>query len=215
MPSNRFYLACLRDTVGTNVSFHCKDGKGYSTNTKDAHVYTREEAQHAWEMGREFDLPLCADKVDSLTVDHVDCQTLPCESQFVEGCTQYVGFQKGRWNGNDVYWVTSAGLPTTDFSQAALRTKPSGDEAIVWVPYELAEQHCRQTFDVSLINKRSMTQAAGLKIPDHIKRSNRRKNSGKTRWNCPGCGQINWQWNPYDFDGCRNIQCDEWRSQYA
>lgn len=74
MPSNRFYLACLRDTVGTNVAFHCIDGKGYGTNTKVAHVYTRVEAQHAWEMGREFDLPLAADKVDALTVDHVDCQ---------------------------------------------------------------------------------------------------------------------------------------------
>lgn len=25
MKSNRFYLACLRDTVGTNVVFHCID----------------------------------------------------------------------------------------------------------------------------------------------------------------------------------------------
>lgn len=215
MPSNRFYLACLRDTVGTNVSFHCKDGKGYSTNTKDAHVYTREEAQHAWEMGREFDLPLSADKVDALTIDHVDCQKLPSESHIVKGCTQYVGFQKGRWNGNDVYWITDCSLPTTDFSKAVIRSTPLGEEGIVWVPYELANKHRRPTFDESLIKKRSMTQAAGLKTPDHVKRALRRKESSKTRWNCPGCGKIHWQHNHCFFEGCRDVYCDEWRSQYA
>lgn len=66
MKSDRFYLACLRDTVGTNVSFHGLSG-GYTSDIDKARSYSREEAQSEWNSGRSFDLPpLCADKVDAL-----------------------------------------------------------------------------------------------------------------------------------------------------
>lgn len=41
---DRFYLACFRDNVGSNVGWHCIDGKGYSTDVSKAHTYTREQA---------------------------------------------------------------------------------------------------------------------------------------------------------------------------
>ncbi|CAH3589556.1 DUF551 domain-containing protein [Klebsiella pneumoniae] len=43
--SNRFYMLCTRETVGSNASFHCHNGNGYSSNIDRAHVYTQEEAQ--------------------------------------------------------------------------------------------------------------------------------------------------------------------------
>lgn len=43
--SNRFYMMCLRETVGNNASFHCHNGNGYSSDIDRAHVYTLEEAQ--------------------------------------------------------------------------------------------------------------------------------------------------------------------------
>lgn len=51
--SNRFYMMCLRETVGNNASFHCHNGNGYSSDIDRAHVYTLEEAQKAWNCGRE------------------------------------------------------------------------------------------------------------------------------------------------------------------
>lgn len=47
---NRFYMLCLRDTVGSNASFHCYQGAGYNTNIDKAHVYTLGEAQNDWQL---------------------------------------------------------------------------------------------------------------------------------------------------------------------
>ena len=212
MKSDRFYLACLRDTVGTNVSFHCKDGKGYSTDLRKAHVYTRDEAQKAWENGREFDLPLCSYRVDQLAVPHVDCQYIPSGDVIEPGCTEYVAFQKARWNGNDVFWRCADGNPRTDFDMADRFSKPSNGEGWIWIPWETANSARRPTFDIIHINRRTMIQAAGLVTPLHIQRQRRRSSSGKTRFNCPSCGRIHWQYNPYDFEGCENINCELWKS---
>lgn len=202
-----FYMACLRDTVGSNVAFHGLDGNGYHTNVSKAQVFTKAQAQRFWDNGREFDLPLKADLVDALTKFHVDCQYIPTQTTLKDGCTRYVGFLKGRWDGNDVYWLTEITRNRdsfeTDFSKALVVRKPIASEQITWIPFEIADKVKRKTFSISLLNKRTMTQGAGLVTPSHIKRANRRKpSSGKTRWNCPGCGKISWQHNPYDFEGC-------------
>lgn len=209
---NRFYMVCLRDTVGTNASFHCKDGLGYSTDIAKAHVFTREEAQHAWNCGREIDLPISADSVDAHAVWHVDHQHVPGETTIVEGCEKYVGFVKGQWDGNDLYWVFGANPPTTDFSRATIiqpvdYTVPS----LVWLPFHIADAAKRRTFNINLLDRRIMIQGAGLRKPDWLKHQQRRNPSGKVRWNCPCCGKISWQFNPYDFDGCSDRFCDEYR----
>lgn len=207
MNSNRFYLACLRDTVGTNVSFHCHDGQGYSTDIDRAHVYTRQEAQRVWDSGREFDLPLCANMVDALAEWHVDCQKLPTESKFEEGCNEYVAFLKSVWNGNDVYWVGRGGS-SCDFEKAEIFAATSLPSRAVLVPFHIASAAKRPTFCIELIDKRRMVQAAGLVTPEHIKKQRRRKPGGMTRFNCPSCGRLTWQYNPHDFMGCRNEKCD-------
>lgn len=216
MKSNRFYLACFRDNVGTNVSFHCKEGRGYSTDLDRAHVYTREEAQFEWGRVREFELPLCADRVDALAEWHVDHQGIPCESQIVDGCTQYVAYQRQRWNGNDVFWLSDGRLPTCNFELATVFPNPigAGTGDAIWLPFEVANKAKRRCIDDSLINRRSMCQAAGLITPESVKRQRRRSNSGKTRWNCPSCGRIHWQYNNCFFEGCSNLDCDEWVSVY-
>ena len=118
--SNRFYMLCTRETVGSNASFHCQNGNGYSSNIERAHEYTLEEAQRGWELGREIDQPVCADSVDALAQWRVDCQYIPSESVTEAGCDAYVAYQKGSWNGNDVYWLQSGGLPPLMTSQRRL-----------------------------------------------------------------------------------------------
>lgn len=117
---DRFYLVSLRDTVGSNTAFHSHHGRGYSTDQRNARVYTREEAQRAWNTGREFDLPVDADAVDRHLVFHVDHQFVPGKT-ILSSATKYVGFVNGQWDGNDLFWLADAGT-TTDFSLARVLT---------------------------------------------------------------------------------------------
>lgn len=209
---NRFYMICTRDTVGSNASFWCHNGLGYSTNIDKAHVYTLAEAQSRWNTGREIDQPVCADSVDALAVIHVDHQHVPGESIIDPDCSQYVAFQKGRWDGNDLYWLRNGDLPTTDFTQATIFDKPGDTANLVWLPFNTADAVKRRTFPVAMLDHRRMVQCAGLRIPAHIKRQRRRKSSsGKTRFNCPECGRLHWQLNPHDFEGCNDSSCEAWR----
>lgn len=218
--SSRFYKICLRDTVGSNASFWRVDGQGYSTDIDQAEVYTLEEAQREWQTAREIDQPVCADSVERHAVYHVDHQHIPGITQIQEGCTQYVAFQKGRWDGNDMFWLCNDALPTPDFSKAAVFTTPNLDaKDVVWLPFALVDAKKRRTFPLHLLNRR-MVSGAGLVIPEHIKRARRidadrkrrkKKNpeaGTKSRFNCPACGRIHWQLNPYDFEGCSNWMCD-------
>lgn len=218
--SNRFYLACFRDNVGSNVGFHCLNGAGYSTNLDNAHVYTREEAQRKWDMAREYDQPISADHIDQIAVWKVDSQYIPSESQCTSALDEYVAYKKNRWDGNDVYFLNIKKFTTsTDFTKASVMTPEEAweldQELYVVIPFALADKAKRRTFSKNKYNPRKMVQGAGLKMPAHIKRARRKKNNtGKNRWNCPSCGRLSWQYNPYDFDGCRNRNCKEW-SAYA
>ncbi|MEE9647950.1 hypothetical protein [Enterobacter soli] len=205
---NRFYMLCLRETVGGNASFWCRNGHGYNTNIDQAHVYTLEEAQSRWNTAREIDQPISADSVDALAVYHVDHQHIPGETTLVDGCTQYVAFEKGRWDGNDLYWLSNGSLPTTNFANASVFNEPGELEGLVWLPFSLVDSKKRRTFAIRQMDARKMVQGAGLRIPDHIRKARRRKGSTKTRWNCPVCGRFVYQDNPYDFEGCNNSLCE-------
>lgn len=187
--SNRFYMMCLRETVGNNASFHCHNGNGYSSDIDRAHVYTLEEAQKAWNCGRDIDQPVCADSVDAMAVWHVDCQYIPTESLIESDCTAYVAYKKGSWNGNDVYWLQHGGLPTDDFSKATIFSVANKNEpGIVWLPFSIADAAKRRTFNINNFNRRTMVQGAGLVMPDWLKEQNRRKKSRSGR--CVGIVRI-------------------------
>lgn len=187
--NNRFYMMCLRETVGNNASFHCHNGNGYSSNIDRAHVYTLEEAQKAWNCGRDIDQPVCADSVDAMAVWHVDCQYIPTENLIEPDCTAYVAYKKGSWNGNDVYWLQHGGLPTDDFSKATIFSVANKNEpGIVWLPFSIADSAKRLTFNINNFNRRTMVQGAGLVMPDWLKKQNRRKKSRSGR--CVGIVRI-------------------------
>lgn len=202
-----FIMACLRDNVGSNTAFHASKGRGYTTDIDKAQKYTKEEAQSYWNSAREFDLPLDFKQVESQAIYKVDMQVIP-NSNVINGRGSYAAFKKGKYDGNDVYWVTSDGSLTTDFSRAHVLNHPLSNQFTSF-PYYLAEVRQRRTFDHSKINKRKMVQGVGLVTPKHIKRQARRVEKTKTMFNCDGCGRISWQHNPYDFEGCANRLCIE------
>lgn len=211
---NRFYLACFRDNVGSNVSFHCIDGKGYSTNIDKAHIYTLEEAQKEWNSAREYDQPISADHIDAMAKWHVDHQYIPYETVLNDPSNCYVAFKKGVWNGNDVFWLnTDLCTTSNDFETASvigIDRAEKLDKSYIAIPFHMADSAKRRTFDSGLFNYRLMVEEAGLVMPSRFKKKKKKPSSGKTRWNCPSCGRLSWQFNPHDFMGCRNIKCDEW-----
>lgn len=73
MSADQFYLQDSRDYVGNDMLFWAVDGKGYTTDMRKAHVYTKAEAvqQH---QSRETDIPWPKDYIDACTRPAVDMQ---------------------------------------------------------------------------------------------------------------------------------------------
>lgn len=70
---NEYYLQDSKNTVGNDMLFWAKDGKGYTTDLSKAHVYTKDEAvsQHQC---RETDIPWPKDYIDEKTRTTIDVQ---------------------------------------------------------------------------------------------------------------------------------------------
>lgn len=195
--------------------WHRHEGRGYHTDLAQAHVYTLEEAQKEWNYGKSQ--PISADHVDALAIWKVDHQYISNETVLADGVDAYVLFQKGRFDGNDVYFMNLDAFNSfTDFTKASVFTrrdaeiKTQNNSKLIAIPYADADKVKRRVFEAHLFNPRKMVQGAGLRLPECVKRKRRRVSSPLTRFNCPSCGRIKWQLNPYDFEGCRNTDCDEW-----
>ena len=205
--SNKFYLRDTRNDVGSNAIFWNKDGAGYGSNLDLLHVYTLEEAQR-YHNSRKTDVPLLKSLVDEYAVWRVDHQYIKKEllnkpdqhDQYVVVVNDYV------W-GNDVGFLTD-GEPTYDFKQAKIFTKQEIDKRFP-VPYlqhsysiyalSDIEKLSRRTFPARLFNFADFCVKAGIKP---VKPKRKRATMGKTRGNCPVCGRITWDFNPYENAYC-------------
>jgi len=90
------YLACFRHNVGSNIGWPGFNGKGYTTNVDQAHVYTLEQAQVAWDNARSIDQPIAVHHVRKHIVWKVDYQYIPSISQIDDPYIKYVAL--------DVIW---------------------------------------------------------------------------------------------------------------
>ncbi|WP_429268884.1 hypothetical protein [Paraburkholderia sp. EB58] len=68
-----FYLQDSRSYVGNDVLWWAWHGKGYTTDLRKAHVYTKEEAQSMHD-ARSTDIPWPKDYIDAKTRPAVDMQ---------------------------------------------------------------------------------------------------------------------------------------------
>jgi hypothetical protein len=71
--SDLFYLQDSRSYVGNDVMWWAKDGKGYTTDLRNAHIYSKEEAV-AKHNCRETDIPWPKEYIDGKTRPAVDMQ---------------------------------------------------------------------------------------------------------------------------------------------
>lgn len=76
--AEEYYLQDSRSFVGNDMLFWAKNGQGYTTDLRKAHVYTKHEAvsQHQC---RETDIPWPKDYIDSKTRPAVDTQYVSVE----------------------------------------------------------------------------------------------------------------------------------------
>jgi hypothetical protein len=70
---DEYYLQDSRSYVGNDILFWAKDGNGYTTDIRNAHVYTKEKAV-AQHHRRETDIPWPKDYIDARTRPAVDMQ---------------------------------------------------------------------------------------------------------------------------------------------
>lgn len=211
-----FYLTSRHGDCGSNVMFHNKGGAGYGTNLDNLQLYSREDAQ------RELDydinsLPLLKSAVDEVSITAVDCQYLDSEANATDNNNEYVIQIEGCWNGNDIAFAIMGGK-TFNYSEACVFTLLDAEELVsklsnakIWSKSYL-DTISRRTFQRGKVNTRKMITGAGIK---YKKPRKKKADSGKIRWNCPGCGKFRWQHNPYDFDGCSDSLCMEYKPTHC
>ena len=200
-----FYLRDSRSNTGDNVMFWRKGGAGYGANLDELEVYTLELAQRRHN-SRNSDIPLLKSAVDELSIVAVDCQVLP-EPGGIDANDQYVVQLKGRWNGNDIAFQMCDGGLTFNYSKAGVFTSaeaqqhfPNSDANAIY-PKSQIDQLARRTFQASNINTKTMITGAGIKLKRPRKE---RPTTGKHRGNCPVCGKITWDYNPYENAYCKH-----------
>ncbi|HBN6266188.1 TPA: hypothetical protein L3N15_004169 [Vibrio parahaemolyticus] len=207
----------------TTVLFWGKKSCGYTSNIDEAEIYSLEQMQEEVDKGwfrNDFEIPLSVPLVNELAQWRVDSQLINLKASSYPHCVdpngEYVAVKKNAWSGNDLAFSSSDlegrsynYSEATVFSEndAKKHTKPDVDNGWWIIPKYLTDEIARRTFQATNINRRAMISGAG--IVGLKKKPVRKPSSGKTRMNCPACGRINWQYNPYDFEGCSNQSCDE------
>ncbi len=208
--SELFYLTSRHGDTGSNVMFHNKGGCGYGTDLDNLELYSLEDAQ------RELDndiksLPLLKSEVDKLSIKAVDHQHLNDDKNILpDPNDEYVIQIEHNWNGNDIAFATPDFM-TFDYNEAHVMNLETAKLVVqvsgkIWSKVYL-DSITRRTFQRENVNTRKMITGAGIK---YKKPRKKRESSGKTRWNCPTCGKLSWQLNPYDFDGCLDYLCDSY-----
>lgn len=212
---NKFYKTSAHGGVGSTVMFWAKDGKGYTSNVDEAHIYTLEEMQKKVVNGslRNYDEhPLSAAQVNSLSTWRVDMQYINQDDHYpnsMDPNDEYVCVKKGYYDGNDLYFNIGLG-ESYDYSKARVIDSKMvelhiGDKVTgyFYVPKSITDEKARRTFQFKNINRRKMITNAGI---IGIKKPRPSKSSGKTRHNCGECGKIVWEYDPYSIAYCRD--CD-------
>ena len=215
MENQEYFLTSRHGNLGSTVVFHNKNEQGYGTDLGKLNVYSKEEAQkHHNNYGRSS-LPILVSKAIDKSVERVDCQYIDlAEGLYINRPNYKVVVQVvGSYDGNDIRFKTKNGGSydlTDDCIFELSELKGLGCGVAIWC-YEYIKSKTRKTLQQRNINTRSMCR--GVKL----QRVRKYSESGLNRWNCPTCGKISWQYNPYDFDGCKDLNCkshDAYMSSY-
>ncbi len=198
---DEFYLRDTRGNTGSSCMFWAEGGCGYTTNLDRSEVFSREDAQKYADRQYHF-IPLSKSKVDALATIRVDMQYLKLNVDFSKGII--INRHPGSYDGNDIYFDDGDGGYTADYSQAKVyqdveALKAMANQSGAALSKSFLDSICRPTIQAKNINHRKMITGAGIKYRAPRKS---RPTTGKTRGNCPTCGKITWDYNPYENAYC-------------
>lgn len=202
---NEFYLQDTRSNVGSSCTFWAKNGCGYTTNLDNSEVFSHADAQKYADRGDHF-VPLSKSKVDEVATVRVDMQYLKLNVDFTEGCVihRYVG----SYDGNDIFFDDGKSRATANYNEAKVYASIEDVQALdnqsgAVLSKGFLDTICRRTIQDENINHRKMVTSAGIKYRRPRKHS---KTTGKIRGNCPACGKITWDYNPFENAYCRGCE---------
>ena len=200
---NEFYLRDTRSDVGSTCMFWKKNGNGYGSSLVGAEVFTHEEAQKYADRKDHF-IPLSKIQVDKVATIRVDMQLLELNCDFSEG--MIVHRYPGQYDGNDIFFDNGTEGYTANYSEAKVYDSMGAIIALqnqsgAVLSKKFLDAICRPTLQAENVNHRIMMTSAGIK-----RRAPRkgRPTMGKFRGNCPVCGKITWDYNPYENDYCKD-----------
>lgn len=210
-PENEFYLRDTRGDTGSSCMFWAKNDCGYTTNLSNAEVFDRTEAQKYADEKRHF-IPLSKSKVDALAAVRVDMQYLKLNVDFSKGAI--IQRWCGQYDGNDIYFHGKDGKPTPNYSDAKVfdlieDLADIENQSGAVLSKAFLDTICRPTLQAKNVNHRKMITASGIKYQAPRKRAH---TTGKTRGNCPECGKITWDYNPYENAYCPNHEFEYQRA---
>jgi hypothetical protein len=206
-----FFLKSRHGDFCTSVSFHNKNGAGYGTDLSNLGLFTLEEAQNALDHDIKS-IPLLASEVLKFSVDRVDMQyldeTLGKPEKLSDLCVIQIN---GCFDGNDIKFKNEM-FGTYNLSSAVVVSNQDAiansdkDAHTIWLKSYI-DKIRRSTFQSKNINLKTMVREPGIK---YKKPRLKKMTTGKTRGNCPECGQITWDYNPYENAHCNKHQY-EWQ----
>lgn len=214
---SKFYKTSSHGGVGSTVMFWGVNEAGYVSNIDHAHIYTldemKEEVSNGW-LRDYAEHPLSVSQVDALSTWRVDMQyvdTSECYPDFTDPNDEYVAIKKGCYDGNDLKFACEIG-DSYDYSLAShwcsedveLNQAFNGG-AWVFIPKAITDEKARRTFQFANINRRKMITGAGI---TGIRKPRKSNATGISRGNCPTCGKITWDWNPYENAYCPDHEDD-------
>ena len=210
MSDKIFFLRSRHGDFCSSVSFYNKNGAGYGTDLNNLELFTLEGAQKR--LGYDIKaIPLLASEVMKFAKLRVDTQYL----DKIKGKPLYMDDEcviqiNGCWDGNDIKFKSDMfgtynleGAVVVSY-QAAIGYCNKGNT--IWLKSYL-DGIARHTFQSENINMKTMVRDAGIK---YKKPRKLRPTTGKSRGNCPTCGKITWDYNPYENAHCSNHEY-EWQ----
>jgi hypothetical protein len=207
----KFFLKSRHGDFSTSVCFHNKNGAGYGTDLSNLGLFELEEAQN--ELDHDIkSIPLLASEVLKFSVDRVDMQyldeTVGKPSQFSDLCVIQIN---GCWDGNDIKFKNEK-FGTYNLKSAVVVSYQDAildcavDYEAIWLK-SYVDTIARPTFQSTSINMKTMVRDAGIK---YKKPRPKKPTTGKSRGNCPECGKITWDYNPYENAHCSDHEY-EWQ----
>tara|TARA_R110000787_G_scaffold63874_2_gene144727 strand:- start:145 stop:792 length:648 start_codon:yes stop_codon:yes gene_type:complete len=205
MEKQEYFLTSRHGNLDSTVVFHNANEQGYGTDLNKLNVYSKEQAQKQHNNYGRDSLPILVSKAMEKCTERVDVQYIDLSKGLYINKPNYKVVVQivGRYDGNDIQFKTKGGRSydlTNDCIFELSELDNLGCGVAIWC-YEYIKSKTRKTLQQKNINIRSMCR--GVKL----QRKRKCSDSGLVRWNCPTCGKLSWQYSPYDFDGCKDLNC--------